>query len=183
MHSWCQRLVLICFTLVITSCGSQGLQNRPSLSNEGLNSTYPDEHPALSANGKFIVFSSSRSGNEAIYLYDSETKQLVDLPGLNSNSVATTSPDISADGRYIVYLSNALGKSEVFLFDRTTSSVQNISGGRPGDVRNPSISADGRYIAFESNGLGQWHIEIFDRGSAATAPISNPAQPVPSPSP
>lgn len=151
--------------ILMASCAPRGFQTpRPSLSNAGLNSIFPDQEPRFSGDGRYLVFSSARQGSQAIYLYDVEANQLVDLPGLNAREVAASMPDISGDGRYIVYVSNALGKSDVFLYDRQTRRVRNISNRIPGDVRNPTISGNGRLIAFESNGLGQWNIEIFDRG-------------------
>ena len=160
-------LSIALLTSVLASCGEPaGIRTpRPNLTNSGLNSISVDQEPALSEDGRYVAFSSGRSGNQWIYLYDTQERTLVDLPGLNGNDVAAHAPDISADGRYIVYLSNQLGKSEVFLYDRQTRRVQNISSRITGDVRNPSISGDGRYIAFESNRTGQWQIEIFDRGS------------------
>ncbi|MEN9205435.1 MAG: hypothetical protein Q6K99_03170 [Thermostichales cyanobacterium BF4_bins_65] len=167
-------LLLIC--LGLWGCARPGFEaTRGIVRDGGLNSAYPDTFPAISGDGRYIVFSSVRAGTEAIYLYDTQTRQLVDLPRLNANNIANTQPDISGDGRWIVYLSNALGKSEVFLYDRTTAQIQTISQGIPGDVRHPRISADGRWIVFESNGLGQWHIEVFDRGEAAVAPPPSPA--------
>ncbi len=168
--------------LLGSSCTPSGFQTpRPSLSNAGLNSVFPDQEPSFSGDGRYIVFSSARQGSQAIYLYEVEGNRLVDLPGLNANEVAATMPDISDDGRYIVYVSNALGKSDIFLYDRRSAQVRNISNRIPGDVRNPTISGDGRLIAFESNGLGQWNIEIFDRGEEdlvdepTPAPRSTPA--------
>lgn len=152
---------------LVVGCGEPaGIRTpRPNLTNAGLNSISVDGEPSLSEDGRYIAFSSGRSGNQWIHLYDTEQRTLVDLPGLNGNDVAAHGPDISADGRYIVYLSNQLGQSEVFLYDRQTREVQNISSRLTGDVRNPSISGNGRFIAFESNRTGQWQIELFDRGA------------------
>ncbi len=181
---WRGGLCLAGLSLVLLGCAPAGFRTpRPSLTNSGLNSIFPDGEPAFSGDGRYLVFSSARSGSQDIFLYDTVERRLVDLPGLNSSDVATTSPDISADGRYIVYVSNALGKSEIFLYDRQTRNVQNISSRVAGDVRNPTISGDGRFIAFESNGQGQWHIEIFDRGPAASTRLTPPSSPNPSPSP
>jgi Tol biopolymer transport system component len=173
-----RRLLAIALLSLSWGCTRPNLHaTRTAVRDGQLNSAFPDTFPALSGDGRYIVFSSVRSGTESIYLYDTQTRQLVDLPRLNANNVANTQPDISADGRWIVYLSNALGKSEVFLYDRTTAEIQNISLSIPGDVRHPRISANGRWIVFESNGLGQWHIEVFDRGEAVLT------QPSPTPSP
>lgn len=179
---WAKRLCLAGFSLALLGCTPAGFRTpRPSLTNSGLNSIFPDGEPAFSGDGRYLVFSSARSGSQDIFLYDTQERRLVDLPGLNSSDVATTSPDISADGRYIVYVSNALGKSEIFLYDRQTRNVQNISSRVAGDVRNPTISGDGRFIAFESNGQGQWHIEIFDRGPATSTRPTAGSSPNPNP--
>ncbi len=168
--------VLIVFALLLVSCSPSGFETpRPSLTNDGLNSVYPDTEPAMSEDGRLIVFTSARNGNQAIYLYDTLERRLIDLPGLNANEVAYSSPDISGDGRYLVYLSNELGKAEVFLYDRQTREVRNISSRLAGDVRHPTISGDGRYIAFENNGTGQWQIELFDRGPDVNATNPDPA--------
>ncbi|MGY2725683.1 TolB family protein [Thermostichus sp. OS-CIW-26] len=175
---WARKLGLAGLSLVLLGCSPAGFRTpRPSLTNSGLNSIFPDGEPAFNGDGRYLVFSSARSGSQDIFLYDTVERRLVDLPGLNSSDVAATSPDISADGRYIVYVSNALGKSEIFLYDRETRRIENISSRVPGDVRNPTISGDGRFIAFESNGQGQWHIEIFDRGPAASTRPTSPSSP------
>lgn len=147
---------------------------RPSLTNRGVNSIFPDQYPSFSSNGRYLVFSSVRGGSEDVYLYDLQQRQLVELPGLNSEETVETEPSISADGRIIVYISNSLGKSEVFLYDRQSRRIENISSRRPGDVRSPAISADGRLIAYESNGSGQWDIELYDRSAGAAAPPTVP---------
>ncbi len=158
-------LGLILLATLTVGCLPQGYQTpKPGQFNQGLNSFAPDQEPAFTADGRYIVFSSARDGYQAVYLYDVNAEQLVELPGLNSKDTANYSPDISADGRFIVYLSNAFGKSDVFLYDRQTETVEPISVQVPGDVRHPTISGNGQYIAFESNGLGEWNIEIYNRG-------------------
>lgn len=167
-------MALLSVALVSCSDPSGYRTPKPSLTNAGLNSVFTDEEPSLSDDGRYIAFSSDRSGNHWIYLYDNQERRLIDLPNLNANNVAAYAPDLSGDGRYIVYLSNQLGKSEVFLYDRQTRKIQNISSRISGDVRNPSISGDGRFIAFESNRAGQWQIEIFDRGVNLNDPTQVP---------
>ena len=164
-HNTWQTAALIALATVTWGCGQGNFQTpRPNINNRGVNSIFTDTSPSLSANGRFIAFSSSRNGSNDVYLFDREIDRLVELPGLNDDIYSATEPDVSGDGRLIVYVSSELGKSEVFLYDRETQIRENISNRRPGDVRNPTISPDGRYIAFESNSQGQWDIEIFDRG-------------------
>ncbi|MEM9154281.1 MAG: biopolymer transporter [Cyanobacteria bacterium P01_F01_bin.33] len=171
-------------SLMAIGCSRTPFQTpRPNLSNDGLNSLFPDRDPSVSANGRFIAFSSVREGSENVYLYDHERQRLIDLRGLNSDELAASDPDISADARYIVYLSTFNGKSDVFFFDRQSEQrPENISRSIAGDVRNPSISPDGRYITFESNSAGQWDIEIYDRGAERPTPETTPqARSTPSP--
>lgn len=176
--SWGRSLVRA--SLVIVGALAAGCTQNPfqtpqaSLTNDGLNSLFPDSDPALSANGRLIAFSSSRQGTTNVYLYDRVRRELLDLPRLNADEFAASDPDISADGRYLVYLSTASGRSDVYFYDREMRTIENISRTLAGDVRNPSISPDGRYISFENNDSGQWDIEIYDRGAALTQPDSQP---------
>ncbi len=167
--------VAVIGALWLSGCLPAGYQTpNPSRFNEGLNSFFPDQEPGLTEDGRYLVFSSSRGGFQAIYLYDRQTNQLVDLPNLNSDQVANSSPDISGDGRYIVYLSNELGKSEVFLYDRETQVAEDLTSRIPGDVRHPTINGDGSVIAFESNGLGEWNLSIIERDRRP--PVTEPTQ-------
>lgn len=129
-----------------------------------LNSRYTDEQPALSGNGRFLAYMSSRNGSLNILLYDLQQQQLMSLPRLNRRETIAESPSLSYTGRYIVYVASDQGKPTVVLYDRATQQSQVLSQWYPGWVRNPSISSDGRYIVFESGSRGQWDIEVLDRG-------------------
>ncbi len=129
-----------------------------------LNSSYTDEQPALSGNGRFLAFVSNRDGKRQVMLYDLQQRHFVDLPGLNRPDAIAENPSLSRNGRYIVYMSSQQGRPEVELYDRSIRTSQVITAGYRGWVRHPSISPDGRYIAFESGSRGQWDIEVLDRG-------------------
>ncbi len=152
--------------LVVYGCGGQRpLPSTASLA--GVRTVFDETDPNLSANGRYLVFSSNRDSSHNVYLYDLEGRRLLNLPGLNSEQFTATQPAVSNNGRFIVFVSNRLGKSEIFLYDRDTRGFENISRGNPGDVRNPSISGDGRTIAYEQNSLGQWDVEVYVRGENA----------------
>ena len=130
--------------------------------------------PDISADGRYVVFSSSASnlvagdnnGTFDIFLHDNQTgsttllsKSASGVPGNGSSQ----SPDISADGRYVVFSSNSSnlvvsdgnGQQDIFLCDTTTGIVNLVSATSAGVQGNglsesPSISANGRYIAFVS---------------------------------
>ena len=162
----CQSLLIAALGVVLWGCGG----NRPLPSTaalSGVKSVFDENNPNLSANGRYLIFSSNRDSSHNIYLYDLQERRMLALRGLNSDQFAASQPAVSQNGRFIVFVSNRLGKSEVFLYDRQTRRLENISRGNPGDVRNPSISGDGGTIAYETNTLGQWDIEVYIRDSNA----------------
>jgi Tol biopolymer transport system component len=131
-----------------------------------LNSRFHDEQPAISGDGRWLVFVSNRHGTSEILFYDLTQERFVALPGLNQSGAIHESPSISRTGRYIVYLSSPQGKPDIILYDRATKRSSILTQTYRHWVRNPHISPDGRYIVFESARRGQWDIEVMDRGTA-----------------
>ena len=101
--------------------------------------------PAVSPDGRFIVFVSTRSGDPNIWRANrdgSEPIQLTSDPGIEGQPVVT------ADGRWVIYHLNDSEKQ---------MSIWRISidGGAPerlvaSEASRPVISPDGRFIAFRS---------------------------------
>ncbi|ANY82430.1 hypothetical protein BB934_29470 (plasmid) [Microvirga ossetica] len=136
--------------------------------------------PSISADGRFVAYSSNASNlvaddtNEAIdvFVVDRETG-ITERVSVASNGTEATNPqgiahsrypDISADGRYVTYWSEATnlvpgdtnGVEDVFVVDRqthTTTRVSVASDGTQGNALSvePDISADGRYITYTSD--------------------------------
>ncbi|OUL26792.1 hypothetical protein BV378_12275 [Nostoc sp. RF31YmG] len=146
---------------------------RVSTANDGTEGNDISLSPAISADGRYIVFSSLASNLVAgdtndtgdIFVYDQQTKTIerVSLTSDETEADSNSSrPSISADGRYVVFQSRAsnLGvdnpdfNSNIYLRDRLTGETKLVSpslnGETDGDSINPSISADGSYISFES---------------------------------
>ncbi|WP_081980708.1 TolB family protein [Neosynechococcus sphagnicola] len=163
--------------LTLVGCGS----GSGPLGSMFLNSRYTDQQPALSGDGRFLAFVSSRNGTAQILFYDLQQRRFWDLPGLNRPDAIAESPSLSYTGRYLVYLSAAQGRPEIQLYDRITQRVQPLSVGYRGWMRHPSMSPDGRYIAFENSLRGQWDIEVFDRGPNIELDRPNDGRPQPSP--
>ena len=112
-----------------------------SLGNDGGVINAPTFHPSLSADGRYLAFS-SRSCN------------LID-PG---NCLEEEDPNWEEN-------------EEIFLRDRQTGMVSqitpDIAGGAHIDSRYPMISGDGRYVVFESDRAFQylgadWDIYLYD---------------------
>ncbi len=107
--------------------------------------------PAISADGRFVAFSSG-----ATNLVPSDTNGLVDV--FLRDRVAGTTSRISVGA----------------------TGVQAVGGGDSDGSRGPSISADGRYVAFESEATNLvpndtnrgWDIFVHDRTTGATERVS-----------
>ena len=129
--------------------------------------------PAISANGRFVVFESSATnlseedGNllRDVFVRDlqARTTTLVSrasdeagLPGAPGNGDSAAAA-ISADGRYVAFQSVANnlsdedtdGSRSIFVRDLGTGTTTYVSGTVRGGAKGPSISADGRRIAFQ----------------------------------
>lgn len=109
--------------------------------------------PAISGNGRYVVFSSAATNlpgaGQGVYSHDLKTgKTKLIAPGGNP-----LDPAISASGRYIAWDENS---GEVFLFDRNSGKTKVVSKNNQGDQDDavgdfPSISDDGRYVAWISD--------------------------------
>ena len=130
--------------------------------------------PDISADGRYVVFSSTADNlifndtNQAtdIFLYDREARSIQVISrgedGFQSNG-ASDLPSISGDGRWITYMSMAdnlvasdpNGMLDVFLYDQETGHTILISSAADGSAANgsssePHISGDGAWVVFTS---------------------------------
>jgi Tol biopolymer transport system component len=147
-----------------------------SAGNEGNNHTSQNQpYPAISANGRYVVFGSRASnmvaddtnGHTDVFVHDRVTgvtsRVSVDSAGNEANSV-TRSHGISDDGRYVVmasYASNLISEdnnalADVFVHDRTTAVTNRVSVSSEGNEGNAhandaAISGNGRYVVFHTD--------------------------------
>jgi Tol biopolymer transport system component len=156
----------------------KGTTERVSVRSNGNEGNLESGYSAISANGRFVAFTSAASNlvpgdtNSAddVFVHDRRTGKTtrvsVSSRGRQGNSYSDF-PAISADGRFVAYLSEATnlvkgdtnGYQDLFLHDRktgrTTLVTQSSSGAQanqPASYLAPgSISANGRYIVFASN--------------------------------
>jgi Tol biopolymer transport system component len=168
-------LLVVPASMAPTASAATGATSRVSVATGGIQANNNSEKPAISADGRYIVFDSTASnlvvgdtnGDQDVFIRDQvsgyTTRVSVDSGGAQANGVSN-SPAISADGRYIAYqsLSSNLvtgdtnSKSDVFVHDRTTGTTTRVSVATDGTQANdnsqrPAISADGRYVAFSSD--------------------------------
>ncbi|MBF2064653.1 MAG: TolB family protein [Calothrix sp. C42_A2020_038] len=138
-----------------------------------LNSFASELNPQIS--GRYIVFTSDRRGTQDVYMFDTVTRFLVDLPGLNSFDTITSHPSVTDNGRYIVFAASSQGRAGIFIYDRETRQSRNLTANLQAEVRNPTISADGSRIAFETTVNGQWDVLVYER--ATGQPLNIPQDP------
>ena len=125
--------------------------------------------PAISADGRFVAFSSAATNLVAgdsndvndVFVRDrlanTTTRVSVGLAGANANG-GSDAPSISADGRYVAFTSAATnlvdgdtnGQRDAFVFDRQTGVTTLASLSFTGeqailDSFTPELSADGKY--------------------------------------
>ncbi len=158
---------------------------RMSQSANGAEGNAMSDHPAVSADGRYVAFNSDSSnlvsgdnnGVTDVFVRDTVTGAVVrvsvDSDGEESDGPSYT-PAISADGRFVVFVSDATnlvdqllnGRSAVYLHDRDANntgvfdedggvstllvSVNDFSVQANRGAFNPAISGDGRFVAFES---------------------------------
>ncbi len=151
-----------------------GVTERVSVDNTGIEGNSFSSTPAISATGRFVVFSSDANnliaddtnGVQDAFVHDRQTGKTerisVGSMGIQSNNFSTM-PGISADGRFVTFASLASNlvaddtnsTRDVFIRDRQMDETKRASvdsteiQGNNSSTR-PSISADGRFVAFES---------------------------------
>jgi Tol biopolymer transport system component len=185
---------------------SQGITERVNIASDGAQLSDPgippdDSSPAISADGRFVAFSSNaidlvaNDTNNAydVFVYDRHTGQ-TERVSIASNGVQALGDSygatISADGRWIAYQSSGLfvedkRQSGIFVHDRQTGVTELVSVNSEGVVanglsHNASISANGQFIAFVSeasnlvgNDTNGWlDIFVHDRQTGQTERVN-----------
>jgi Tol biopolymer transport system component len=151
-----------------------GEVSRVSVDSSGTQATAMSSGASISADGRYVAFSSSAPGlvpgdtnnREDIFVHDCltglTTRVSVSSSGVQANGDSAGAA-ISADGRFAAFSSDASNlvsgdtnkKSDIFIRDMASGAVSRVSvtssGGQSKDNSYaPSISADGRNVAFFS---------------------------------
>lgn len=147
---------------------------RVSVNNSGQEGNGDSKNPAISADGRFVVYESRASNLVAgdsgsytdIFLFDrnSGTTTRLSVRGNGAEGQGDSfEPDISSDGTKIVFTSLAAnlidgdtnGYPDIFYFDRSSGLMYRVSISSSGGQGNewseqPVVSDNGQYIAFRS---------------------------------
>jgi len=139
--------------------------------------------PSISANGRYVAFTSSADNlvagdtNRAqdVFVRDLQlgTNFLISVAanGTSPGNLASYSPTISSDGRYVLFRSAAnnlapgtfTGSENLFLRDVVPGSTYALSSS---GVNASSMTPDGRFVAFSDN-LAIGNLYVWDSQSAA----------------
>lgn len=155
---------------------SMGITTRISVGDLGQQGNSYSGNPDMSADGRYLVFSSWSSNllpNDVhsaldVFVKDQSTGQLfiasVSSSGAQGESLSFE-PSISADGHYLVFSSYAWNlvpgdnnrAGDVFIRDLQTGTTQLASktsqdGQDALGAERPAVSFDGRFVAFVTNG-------------------------------
>lgn len=117
-------------------------------------STRLESNPQYSPDGSRIVFSSSRTGHEEIWVCNSDGSNPVQLTSLESSA---GTPRWFPDGRRIVFDFQKEGQREISVIDTETRVPRHLTSD-PSDDVTPSVSQDGKWIYFASSRTGRWEI-------------------------
>jgi len=181
------------FVAAVHSTRADDLLEPPmSFPEGGVGDAATNQGHALSADGRFVVFSSfatnlvagDTNGARDIFLWDSQlnTVQLVSRSsgGTLANGDSSDAV-ISADGQWIAFSSAASNLTEdangavedVFLYSRAAATLDLVSrstGGVQSQTAavRPDINANGRYVTFDTRGdlatgAGTTHSQVFRR--------------------
>ena len=146
--------------------------HRVSVSSSGAQANSGSYTPALSADGRYVVFTTAASNlfpgdvngfGIDVVLHDRQTQATTSIPAVVPPSGAAYFPAISGDGRFVAFSSvspdlfpnDSNSAFDAFLYDRETGQLVCVSRGTAGEPGNGasspvSLSADGRFVGFAS---------------------------------
>lgn len=150
--------------LELCTVGVEDLTSRHLIGDSGKLSH--EESPAWSPDGKRIAFTSTREGNQEIYLIDADgqnLKRITQDPGLDAH------PTWTPNGKQLLFATSRWGDLEIASVDPQGAQIQRLTH-QKGVDDYPVCSPDGRTIAFAS--LRSGNFEIYTMPTAGGLPTN-----------
>lgn len=106
-----------------------------------------DYNASFSSDGRWIVFTSHRSGTAKIYRVHPDGSG---LERLTDGAAFDDQGALSSDGKRLAFVSSRSGQADIWVLDLATRKLSNLTNHPAGDFR-PAWSPDGQWIAFSSD--------------------------------
>ncbi len=123
-----------------------------------------DERPSVTADGRYIVFQSNRSGSAEIWRMTADGDELKQLTFDGRNSFPHTTPN----GHTVLYTHNADGANSVWSISIEGGEAARIV---EGDISNARVSPDGNYFACGYRVEGGVKLAVFPIGGGVPAKL------------
>lgn len=120
--------------------------------------------PAISPDGKTVLFSSDRGGRPALYTMNTDGTGLKRLSKVEN---ATNSPAWSPDGKKIAFAAWDVNRFDIFIMNSDGTGLQRLTDARKANGKaafneDPTFSPDGRQIMYSSNRTGKRQLFIVN---------------------
>jgi Tol biopolymer transport system component len=125
--------------------------------------------PAWSTDGQALVFHSTRSGNNEIYILDLESGEITQI---TNHPARDFQASWSPDGQRLVFASDRDGDLEIYTIRTDGRELVQITNNDVDDML-PAWSPDGAWIAFVSDKDGDAEITITSVDGAVTVRLTN----------
>ncbi len=135
-------------------------------------STWQDNAPQYSPDGKKIAFASDRSGSFEIWVADADGTGTVQLTSQGGHS---GSPHWSPDGRRIAFDASVGGSGDIFVIDAGGGAPRRITTGPAnGHARSvPSWSSDEKWVYYTSDQTGRYEIWRASAGGGQESQLTH----------
>ncbi len=119
-----------------------------------------DSSPSVSSNGKWILFSSDRSGNYQLYQMDLKGNLVQPLEARFPQGNCGA-PHGSSDGKLITFFVELEANADIYMMDQAGTKITRLTND-PAVDSYPSFSPDKRRIIFHSNRTGKYQLYWID---------------------
>ena len=146
------------------------VQAAPRAPQQLISSTVREASPQYSPDGKRIVFYSSRSGLNQIWVCDADGTRAAQLTSMTGNVTGT--PHWSPDGKQISFDSNSGGDWQVYVMDADGGKPKALTADKANNFGS-SWSRDGRWVYFSKGSSGNEVWKVASQGGTAVQVTRN----------